>query len=166
MKILYTIAAVVVLSFLAGYLASDIMKGVTNFYQAKPFSEQTLQGSGKAPSDHVKEDQIHVFSDRIVLDIKDAAWSSFTPTGSMIPMFDERSNGIELTPKTPDEIKSGDVISYISDYTDGIIIHRVIETGYDQDGWFAIVQGLNNPTPDPGRVRFSQIEGVLVGIIF
>lgn len=166
MKVIVSFTLALIFAFMSGYLANGILAGAGNFYLAQPFSGKPLSIPGIAPSDHVKESQIHVFSNRIVLDLENAAWSSFTPTGSMKPLFDENANGIEIMPKSADEIKVGDVISYISDYASGIVIHRVVEIGTDEDGWYAIVKGDNNPAADPGKVRFEQIEGVLVGLIF
>ncbi len=160
------ISLAIIFTFTAGYLANGLVSDFSKFYQEQPFSAGALKGSGYAPSDHVKESQIHVYSDRIVLDIPKASWSSFTPTGSMIPFFDENANGIEITPKSTDDIKIGDVVSYKSDYADGIIIHRVVQEGIDDKGWYVVVKGDNNPTSDPGKIRFSQIYGVLVAIVY
>jgi len=132
-------------------------------------SQQPL-GFGQAvlstPSDRVSEDKIHVFDDKIVLDIKNASWASFTPTHSMEPLISDKSHGIELSPKSPEELKVGDVISYNSDFTTGLVIHRIIKTGVDENGWYAIVKGDNNAEQDPGKVRFDKINGVLIGVIY
>ena len=117
-----------------------------------------------SPSDHVRENQIKVYNDRVELDIKNAIWSKFTDTNSMDPFLDEGSNGIEIVPTNESQIKIGDIISYES--KDGIIVHRVIAIGNDEDGNYFIVKGDNNPVQDPNKVRFSQIKGILVGIIY
>jgi hypothetical protein len=69
-------------------------------------------------------------------------------------------------PHSADEIKVGDIVSYQSDLAEGTIIHRVIYKGQDEQGTYFIMKGDNLPTSDPGRVRFSQIERVVVGIIY
>ncbi|MFH0874449.1 MAG: hypothetical protein V1859_00800 [archaeon] len=119
-----------------------------------------------SPSDWVKENQIHVSDERIIIDIKDAEWASFTDTNSMDPLIDEGANAIEIIPSSPGEIKVGDIVSYKSDYADGTIIHRIINIGFDDKGWYATMKGDNNPREDPGKVRFSQIKRVLVAIIY
>jgi signal peptidase I len=84
----------------------------------------------------------------------------------MEPLISDKAHGIELKPKSPSELKVGDVILYKSDFTTGLVIHRIIETGYDENGWYSIVKGDNNAEQDPGKVRFDQINGVLIGIIY
>jgi hypothetical protein len=117
-----------------------------------------------SPSDWVKENQIKVYRNKVVLDIEDATWASFTDTNSMDPFIDETSNAIEILPEGADAINVGDVISYKSNY--GTIIHRVIEKGSDEDGFYFIVKGDNNKFQDPFKVRFSQIKGVVVAVVY
>lgn len=118
----------------------------------------------ESPNDWVKENQISVYSDRIVLNIKDATWASFTDTNSMDPVLDAGANALEILPKNANDIKVGDIISYQSSY--GVLIHRVIEKGADKDGMYYIVKGDNNPTQDPGKVRFKDVKGVVVAVIY
>ena len=130
----------------------------------------TAAATGKAserlsPGDHIKEDQIKVYKDKIELDLQNAVWSKFVNTNSMDPFLDENSNGIEIVPTSTDQIKVGDVISYES-RTGGIVIHRVINIDEDNNGTFYTVKGDNNPLQDPERVRFTQIKGILVGILY
>ena len=84
----------------------------------------------------------------------------------MDPVFDKGHNTIAVVPQSPDEIQIGDIISYFNEDLNGIVIHRVIETGQDENGWYAIVKGDNNPTPDPGKVRFAQIKRVVIAIVY
>ena len=116
------------------------------------------------PRDRIREEQIIVTNDRVVLDLKGASWSRFTDTGSMRPFLDTGANAIHVAPQYPEELRSGDIISYrIAGIT---VIHRIIATGYDERGWYAITKGDANPTTDPFKVRFDQIERVLVAIIY
>jgi hypothetical protein len=119
-----------------------------------------------SPYDWIKEDQIHVYNNRIIIDIKDAEWASFTDTNSMDPLIDQGTNGIEIVPNSPEDIHVGDIVSYESKYAEGTIIHRVVEIGRDSQGWYARMKGDNVEKADPGRVRFSQIKRVLVGILY
>ena len=117
-----------------------------------------------SPSDWVTEEQIKVYKDSVVLDIKDATWAKFTDTNSMDPFFDEKSNAIEILPKHPEDIKVGDVISFRSSY--GTVIHRVIEVGEDSLGLYYLTKGDNNSYPDPFKVRFSDVRGVVVAVVY
>jgi len=118
----------------------------------------------ESPSDWVSEDQIQVYEDYVVLQLTGATWAKFADTNSMDPFLDEGSNAIEIMPDSAEEIHVGDIISYRTN--DGIIIHRVIEVSEDNDGIYYIVQGDNNTFSDPGRVRFDDVVGVLVAIIY
>ncbi len=117
-----------------------------------------------SPGDHIKEDQIKVFDDKIELNIPHAVWSRFSNTNSMDPFLDEGSNGLEIIPASEDQIQVGDIISY--QLKEDVIIHRVIKIDHDENGTFYIVKGDNNPVQDPGKVRFNQIKGILIGIIY
>lgn len=152
--------------FILGWIAAGILSYGPDVQQPLSLGGLFSKDVKTAPRDHIAEEQIHVFKDRVVVDIPDVTWSSFTDTGSMIPFIDQNSNGLELNPKSPDEINIGDIVSYESDYSSGIIIHRVIETGTDELGWYAILRGDNNPISDPGRIRFEQVQGILVGVLY
>lgn len=117
-----------------------------------------------SPSDWVKEEQIKVYHDKIILEVPNAIWSTFTDTNSMDPFIDVDSNAIEIKPTNSDSIKVGDVISYRSPY--GVLIHRVVEKGEDQKGTFYIAKGDNNTLSDPAKVRFADVEGVVVAVIY
>jgi len=149
--------------FALGWVSSSMYAVASTMDSQMPLGGQSAIST---PSQRVSEDNIHVFSDKVVLDIENASWASFTPTHSMEPFISDKSYGIELKPKSPVELKVGDVISYNSDFTTGLVIHRIIETGLDEQGWYAIVKGDNNAEQDPGKVRFDKVNGVLVGIIY
>lgn len=117
-----------------------------------------------SPSDWVKENQIKVYPQRVVLDIPGAQWAGFTDTNSMDPFIDETANAIEISPSNPDAIQVGDVIAYRTSY--GVLIHRVIEKGVDEEGIFYLVKGDNNRFKDPFKVRFGEVQGVVVAVIY
>ena len=156
----------VVMAFLIGLVTNSL---ITSIGEAPIF--KGLNGiSGvkelDSPADHISNDKIHVYDSRILLDIQDAEWSIFSDTNSMDPVLDAESNGIEIKPNSPEDIAIGDIISYKSNIVDGIIVHRVVDIGEDEQGWFAIAKGDNNPANDPEKVRFDMIQGVVVAIIY
>ncbi len=135
--------------------------------KARPFSLGPGFSGGEelaSPGDWVLEEDILVYSNRVVLDIDGASWASFTNTNSMDPFLDETANAIEILPEDPLDIQVGDVISYESEF--GVIIHRVVEVGEDFDGVYYIVKGDNNAVKDPVKVRFDDVVGVLVAIVY
>jgi len=117
-----------------------------------------------SPGDWIKEEQIKVYKDKVVIDLKNPSWATFTNTNSMDPILDEKSHAIEIKPESGDEIEVGDVISYQTEY--GIIIHRVIEKGKDEEGIYYMVKGDNNQFEDPFKVRFENVKGVVVALIY
>lgn len=119
-----------------------------------------------SPSDHVTEDRIKVYSDKVVIELDDPSWASFTDTNSMDPVLDSGANSIEIKPSNPDDVRVGDIISFRTVYSSGIVIHRVAEVGEDENGAFYITKGDNNPAADPGKRRFEDIAGVVVGVIY
>jgi len=124
-------------------------------------------GEEKAsPCDRVRESQILVFEDKIIIDFQNAEWATFTDTNSMDPVIDAGANALEYVPQSADEICVGDIVSYKSKYADGVIIHRVVDINQDSKGWYAIMKGDNNAYKDPGRVRFEQIQRVVIGVIY
>lgn len=138
--------------------AVDAVKGNVEF----PLSFAAPERS--SPGDWVKEEQIHVYGDKVVLDIKGARWARFSDTNSMDPVFDKESNTIEIVPETEEDIRVGDIISF----KDGnkVIIHRVAEKGYDEKGIYFFTKGDNNKEKDKNKVRFSDVKGVVVGVIY
>jgi len=119
-----------------------------------------------SPKERITEDLIQVSNERVLLNIKGAEWASFTDTNSMDPIIDSGSYAIEVIPKSEDELQVGDIVAYESEYAEGTIIHRIAYKGKDEKGIYFVMKGDNNPTNDPGRVRFSQIKRVVVAIIY
>ncbi len=118
-----------------------------------------------SPQDHVTEEQIRVYEDRVVLLIDNPLWSSFTNTNSMDPLLDIGANGIEIIPESEENIHVGDVISYKTE-TGSVVIHRVIEIGVDREGIYYLVKGDNNPIADGEKVRFDDVQGILVAVVY
>jgi len=120
-----------------------------------------------SPSDHLQADDIAVYNDRVVLDLQDVIFAQFTNTNSMDSVLDETANAIEQRPKSEDEVQEGDIIAYQNSCTgDSTIIHRVIKKDKDQLGTYYYAKGDNNPSADPCVIRFDDIKGVVVAIIY
>ena len=149
----------IIVAFFLGYSVSD------NQETQMPQSYAADEKNTSSPSDWIKENQIQVQKDKVVINIENAKWAKFTDTDSMLPFLDENSNAIEVIPRNENDIKIGDIVSYRA-FTNDIVIHRVIEKGTDEQGVYFILKGDNNPYPDPEKVRFSQIQRVLVAVIY
>lgn len=85
-----------------------------------------------SPHDHISENNIEVYNDRVVIYVQDARISSYLPTKSMDPTIDVGANGIEIPVTSTDQIYVGDIISFKEEDESNLIVHRVIEIGYDK----------------------------------
>lgn len=136
-----------------------------NYNLEKPYSIASITEK-PSPSNWVKENQIRVYDNKVIIELEGAEWAKFTDTHSMEPAIDADSNALEIVPKNYTDIQLGDIISYEVPEINGTIIHRVIETGFDANGWYAITKGDNVPDPDPFKLRFENIKRVVVAIIY
>ena len=162
MKYILLIIGLVIASFILGYSIANLNTSQTE--QPVQYNKAS-ENKANTPSDWIKEDQIQVDNNKVIINIKDAKWARFTNTDSMLPFLDENSNAIEIIPTNENEIHIGDIVSYRA-FTNDIVIHRVIEKGTDEQGVYFILKGDNNPYPDPEKVRFSQIQRILVAVIY
>lgn len=119
-----------------------------------------------APGDHIGERQISVMGDKIIIDLqgRKASWSRYSDTNSMLQVFDAGHNGLEFVPEGPEDIRVGDIVAY--ERNGQLIVHRVREIHYNENGWCAIIQGDNNSSPDTGCIEFKYIKYVTFGIIY
>ena len=116
-----------------------------------------------SPADWVQEKDILIYNDRVVILVPNATLSSYAFSKSMDPLLDGTANGIEIKPNSPEDIHVGDIIAYEKD--GGLIVHRVIETGIDEQGWFCVTKG-DNALQSDGKVRFNQIYAITIMIIY
>ncbi len=166
--------------FMLGFLSSNIYANLndttakenpTNLNNQNTITQatniiDTRTDEVASPSAWITEDKIGVYSQKVILDIQDPQWATFTDTHSMEPVISSRSYAIEVVPESSDKINVGDIVSYKSKYASGTIIHRVIEKKVDSEGVYFTLKGDNNPSADPGKVRFEQIQRVVVAIIY
>jgi hypothetical protein len=149
--------------FLIGFLSANLVNShALENPVLKTFGFSAFN-STPAPSDFIKESQINVYPDKIVIKINDASIGNYAPTGSMIPVLDEGSNGIRIVPKSENEIHEGDIISFKKN--NELIIHRVVKKAKDENGTYFITKGDNNDLTD-GKIRFKDIKYLTVGILW
>jgi signal peptidase I len=123
--------------------------------------------SEKTPSDFIKEEDIKIEDNKLIISLTGASISRYAPTGSMIPVLDEKSNGIRIVPDSEKDIDIGDIVTFNQkvDEKEYLIVHRVIEKGEDEKGIYFITKGDNNSLND-GKIRFSDIKYVTIGILY
>lgn len=117
-----------------------------------------------SPHNHISEDNIVVYDNKVVIYIQGVSWTGYEDTNSMDPVLDAEANGLEIVPDSPENIYIGDIVAY--ETPDGLVVHRVVEKGEDEEGIYFILKGDNNSSPDPEKIRFDQIKYLLVGIIY
>lgn len=161
------ITTALILGFLLGFLASyantqvmEFPMATTGMVSLAPFDNSTVC----SPPDHIRPEQIYIQKDRVVIDLNGTRWAGFADTGSMLPVLSVHANSLEIRPQSTGQIQPCDIISYRS--PDGLIVHRVVETGWDERGWYARTRGDASPVPDPHLVRFQDITGIVVGILY
>ncbi len=119
-----------------------------------------------SPGNWIKENQILLYEDRIVIFIPNATISTYADTNSMDPVLDSTANGIEIVPQSIEDIHVGDIIAYESKPgSRELIVHRVIEIGIDEEGWYCIPKGDNTINSD-GKIRFERIKYILIAILY
>ena len=141
---------------LATNLAVGLISNDSEFYAKEMLS----------PSDTVAENQISVYDDKIVINVEGAYWAEYSDTNSMDPVIDKEANGIEIVPKSEDELKVGDIVSYEPYNNEGLIVHRIVGIGSDNLGTYYTMKGDNNSSVDPERVRFNHIKYKTIAIIY
>ncbi len=129
--------------------------------------EKKLMGEEReSPQDRIKDADVNVYGSRVIINIENAKSRKFIDSNSMDPLIDEGTTTIEAKPKNAAEIKVGDIIAYDVKGYDYAFVHRVVGIGNDEKGVYFITKGDNYWKEDPDKVRFSQIEGIIVGILY
>lgn len=161
------------LIFLLGFLSANffgfyLVYGfenpfIGNFSKDLSFPLGFLNYSKNAPFDFVKENQIEIYPDKIIINVENASIARYAPTGSMKPLLDENSNGLRIIPQSEKDIHLGDIITFEQD--GNLIVHRVINKSRDSEGVYFITKGDNNSVSD-GKIRFKDIKYITIGIIW
>tara|TARA_Y100000310_G_C20614122_1_gene779663 strand:+ start:453 stop:974 length:522 start_codon:yes stop_codon:yes gene_type:complete len=161
--------------FLIGFLSANLLsfyfvyglETPLSFNNFSLFNGSASNTNDSAPFDFIDEDQIKIYDDKIIIYIKDASLSRYAPTGSMLPLLDEGSNGIRIVPDSEQEIHIGDIITFDQRINgqDYLIVHRVIDKGTDSEGVYFITKG-DNTSIDDGKIRFKNIKYITIGVIW
>ncbi len=160
--LLSTRITLLVVVFLVGWMMHSSYSYLESYNFDVPYSYYSTEKV--SPGNWISEENVKVTKDKVSISIDSPRWAKFTDTNSMDPVFDTEANVIETKPQNPEQLKKGDIISYKMRF--GTVIHRIVETSEDRDGWYAITKGDNNVLEDPEKVRFEQIKGVVVAIIY
>jgi hypothetical protein len=152
--------------FLFGFLSANIVSYFFIYGLENPFSNDfglVGVGSNPTPSDFIKEKDIKIYDDKIIIEVPGISLSRYAPTGSMKPVLDQGSNGIRIVPKSENEVYEGDIITF--NQNNLLIVHRVVEKAIDDEGVYFITKGDNNSFSD-GKIRFKDIEYITIGVLY
>ncbi len=149
------------LVFLIGWTSSYVYSG-SSFENPSSFVSKELI----SPQDRVSEDDVYIFQNQIIIDIEGVSGAIYADTNSMDPLLDDGAIGLEIVPSSEDNIFVGDVVSFKTSWSNNLIVHRVIMIGEDDDGWYCVTKGDNSVFTDPGKLRFEDIEYLLIGVLY
>jgi len=151
----------IVTAFVLGIIFGVLALSILSSQVEKPF--RLFSENISKPGDDIKEEDIIITDDEIILKIKDCSISRYADTGSMLPVLDENSNGIRIPVYSEKDINLGDIVTFKT--KEGLIVHRVIEIGEDSEGWYIMTKGDNNSISD-GKIRFNQIKYKTIGVLW
>ena len=131
------------------------------------FIEEKIAGTELPnPGDRISDRQIRVWNNRVVIDVNDLYWLDMLESNSMDPLLDEGTTVLGVRPGSATDREPGDIIVFRSDKYQNNVVHRVVEVRYDNDGYYYITKGDNNPDVDPFHVRFKDVVVVVVGVLY
>jgi signal peptidase I len=116
------------------------------------------------PSVRIPLNDVLVSEQQVIITVPDLQEGIIAASKSMEPFLSEDDIVIERPPSSSADIQIDDIIIFEAE--NQRIIHRVIAIGHDDEGWYARTKGDNNLRADPWKVRFGQVKGVVVGIIY
>jgi len=148
-----------------------------------------------APFDRINEKDIIVYPDKVIINISNVRLIDYADTNSMIPTLDKGHNGLRIDVTNESDIHIGDIITYeireckkpedvglnvelqnnsnitkVEICSHDLIVHRVIKIENDENGTYYILKGDANAMDEVingfGKVRFNQVKGVLIGLIY
>lgn len=157
----FALLGLLIISFLLGALTTTALE---QQQIPNPITGNAVAPEKAGPQNWIKQQDILVTPNEVKINIQGAKWASFAPTGSMRPLLDQGAHAIQIQPTSPQQIEIGDIITY--DHNGRKIIHRVVDIQQDAQGTYYTVKGDNNAAADPIKVRFEDVERVVVAIIY
>lgn len=145
-------------SFSLGRRATECTNGNHLWLQDSVYQEKQIP-------DRIRVGDIIITTTQLVLSGK-YNLVEYKNTDSMLPLLDYGSTGIQIKVTEETELVIGDVVSYRIEDSESRVVHRIIDAGIDSQGVYYITKGDNVNEADSVRVRRSQIEKVLVGVLW
>jgi signal peptidase len=115
--------------------------------------------------------EIAIYTLIIIVGLMLAQHMNVVVSGSMEPVFHrgdivvvEKANFLGLREFDPNTAQVGDIVVYNAEWFPKPVVHRIIDVTEVNGSKFYIIQGDNNPAPDPYLVSPSQITQRVVTI--
>lgn len=145
-------------------IAISILLGILITISFLFIKNNTLTGNAiySEKENWFSQEDIQIKEDAIILSVNNPQIISYSDVRSMEPYLTENSIGILIKPNSTD-LKVGDVILFKKG--GNLVSHRITELGTDISGRYYLTQGDNNQATD-GKIRFEDIKGVLIGILY
>jgi hypothetical protein len=90
------------------------------------------------------------------------------PSGSMWPALEGGGYVLFTNISRPDQLSTGDIIIFSSrvDGKEIEIVHRIIAVNESAGLYFYTTKGDNNTVQDPEQIRFEDIVGKVIGVLY
>ena len=149
--------------FLIGFLACFLYLELPSLTEPSVTGFFSYPVDKCSPGNWIPEKDVHLYSDRIVIDLNGSRLSTFVDTNSMDPVLDSGCTAIH---SEPDEsrLQAGDIISF--EGRNGTVVHRISRIVRNSTGTHYFTKGDNSLLEDPEPLTFGQIESVIVGILY
>jgi len=171
-KVVVTFITLLALTFLLGFITHDTL----NFFLITH------------PGDWIRSEHItKITPNEFCFRYGNLTYSGVVGTRSMVPTIYKDAALLLTKNFTKEDLHVGDIIAVKESNVLKIInyplymlvgidvgevenadsyVHRIIYIGEDAEGWFAITKGDNCILPDLRKVRFEDVEGVVIGILY
>ncbi len=112
-----------------------------------------------SPKIRIKPEPVHIAGGTLtVTGLSGCFIAAIAPTNSLDPCIDDGMLVVLDPNVNVTDLICGDIIWYETPNYQAI--HRIIEIGNDESGWWALCRGDNNPRDDGIKVRSHEIRGV------
>ena len=156
----------ILLLFLAAFVGAVLTVSVQAIQWSSIQEVQIDRYPLVAPPSRIALNQIWEQGGRLLIDLPNFKVFSIAPLGtSMLPTLGAGTKVIGIPVKNIESLAVGDIVIY-QDVLGSMLGHRIIETGVDTEGWYAIAKGDNNPQKDPGKLRIGDIKHRIVAILY
>ena len=116
------------------------------------------------PRQHIPFEAIKVYPEEVRIIYPGLQYAKVT-SNSMAPLITASSTIVEKVPKTPYEIRAGDIISFYEPEENSVIIHVVTRVVNEKGKTAYRTKGFANQNEDEWLVPCENVKGILVAVL-